>query len=242
MRFLTACLLGVLLLAAACTDNNPAMPTAVPELDTPMPAATAVTSTAPITESTGMTATNGMTATGTMTESPAVTETEGITPSEQMTATGNAGLLGVASLQNVDGEYVGNAIFTQDSNGVTVQVTVEGFLAAAAGAHGIHIHTVGACSPDFAAAGSHFNPTTMQHGLDNPAGPHAGDLPNLEVDADGNGTLEATTALVTLEDGDNSLFDSDGSALVIHAAPDDMVTDPSGNSGDRIACGVIEPQ
>ena len=108
--------------------------------------------------------------------------------------------------------------------------------------HGLHIHTVGACTPDFAAVGGHFNPTTAQHGLDNPNGPHAGDLPNLEIDADGNGTYEATTTLVTLDQGDNSLFDSDGSALVIHAAPDDLVTDPSGNSGDRIACGVIEQQ
>ena len=108
--------------------------------------------------------------------------------------------------------------------------------------HGLHIHTVGACTPDFAAVGGHFNPTTAQHGLDNPSGPHAGDLPNLEIDADGNGTYEATTTLVTLAQGDNSLFDSDGSALVIHADPDDLITDPAGNSGDRIACGIIEQQ
>ena len=108
--------------------------------------------------------------------------------------------------------------------------------------HGLHIHTVGACTPDFAAVGGHFNPTTAQHGLDNPSGPHAGDLPNLEIDADGNGTYEATTTLVTLDQGDNSLFDSDGSALVIHADPDDLITDPAGNSGDRIACGIIEQQ
>lgn len=236
MRVLTACLLGILLLAA-CTDTNTAMPTAIPELNTPTPAAaTNLTGTAPMTASTGMTATDSMT------DSAAVTETLGITPSEQLTATGAAGLLGVASLQNVDGEYVGNAIFTQDRNGVTVQVTVEGFTTAAAGAHGIHIHTVGACAPDFEAAGSHFNPTAMQHGLDNPAGAHAGDLPNLDIDADGNGAFEATTDLITLAAGDNSLFDSDGSALVIHADADDMLTDPSGNSGERIACGVIEPQ
>jgi len=255
MRFWTVCLLGTLLLTAACADNNTPMPTAIPELDTPTPAAaTELTTTAPLPESTGLTATatmtdaTAMTDSATLTDSTAmtdsvpVTETMGITPSEQLTATGTAGLLGVASLQNGDGEYVGNAIFTQTSEGVIVQVTVEGFTAAAAGPHGIHIHMVGACTPDFAAAGSHFNPTAMQHGLDNPAGPHAGDLPNLEIDADGNGAFEATTDLITLEAGDHSVFDSDGSALVIHADPDDMMTDPSGNSGDRIACGVIEQQ
>ena len=89
------------------------------------------------------------------------------------------------------------------------------------------------------SAGGHFNPTNRQHGLRNPQGPHAGDLPNLTVDANGAGTFQATNALVTLGAGTSSLFDADGSALVIHADPDDEMTDPTGNSGGRIACGVI---
>lgn len=245
MRFLTALLLGTMLVAAACngndaaapTDTSAEIPTVAPASDTPTPAVST-----DLTDTTGLTDTGAMTDTETMTEGTGVTETAGITPSEQLTATGEAGLLGVASLQNVDGELVGNAVFTQNNGEVTLQVTVEGFTAAAAGAHGIHIHTTGACTPDFAAAGSHFNPTATQHGLENPSGPHAGDLPNIEIDADGNGSYEATTELVTLGAGDNTLFDSDGSAVVIHANPDDMVTDPSGDSGDRIACGVIEQQ
>ena len=105
----------------------------------------------------------------------------------------------------------------------------------------MHIHAVGRCEgPAFATAGGHFNPTAAQHGLSNPLGPHAGDLPVLFVTADGSGTVATVTPLVSLADGVlNSLFDADGSALVIHAANDDHMTDPTGGSGDRIACGVI---
>jgi Cu-Zn family superoxide dismutase len=106
--------------------------------------------------------------------------------------------------------------------------------------HGIHFHAVGRCDPpDFMSAGDHFNPTNRQHGQRNPQGPHAGDLPNLTVEANGTATYQATNALVTLGPGANSLLDADGSALVIHADPDDDVTDPAGNSGGRIACAVI---
>jgi len=104
------------------------------------------------------------------------------------------------------------------------------------GIHGIHLHSVGRCDPpDFASAGPHWNPAGRKHGLNNPAGPHAGDLPNVEVAA--NGVLGATVVV----SGANmaSLLDADGSALVIHAAADDNITDPSGNSGPRIACAVI---
>jgi Cu-Zn family superoxide dismutase len=108
------------------------------------------------------------------------------------------------------------------------------------GAKGVHIHAVGKCDPpDFTTAGSHFNPAGRQHGALNPQGPHAGDLPNLTVGADGKGRLEASIELVTLLTGTNSVFDADGSAIVVHAAPDDFRTDPTGNSGARIACGVI---
>jgi Cu-Zn family superoxide dismutase len=89
------------------------------------------------------------------------------------------------------------------------------------------------------SAGAHFNPTAMKHGLENPDGPHAGDMPNMTLDDQGSGTYNTTTTMFTLGQGENSLLDADGSALVIHAAADDQVTDPSGNSGDRVVCGVI---
>ncbi len=108
------------------------------------------------------------------------------------------------------------------------------------GTHGIHVHEAGRCDPpDFMSAGGHFNPTSRQHGLRNPNGPHAGDLPNLEVGADGTGRLDALARDLSLSSGTGNLLDTDGSALVVHAAADDEMTDPTGNSGGRIACGVI---
>ena len=109
------------------------------------------------------------------------------------------------------------------------------------GTHGIHIHTVGKCEgPAFTTAGGHFNPDAKKHGKDNPDGMHAGDLLNIEVGADGTGNANLRAMNVTLGDGPNSLFHDGGTALVIHATADDYKTDPSGNSGARIACGVIE--
>ena len=110
------------------------------------------------------------------------------------------------------------------------------------GSHGIHFHAVGQCdgAAAFASAGAHFNPGARKHGLDSPEGPHAGDLPIVVVAADGRATLDMSTDRVTLGEGPSSLFDADGSALVLHAAPDDQRTDPSGNSGARIACGVVK--
>ena len=109
------------------------------------------------------------------------------------------------------------------------------------GTHAIHVHNVGTCTaPDFTSAGPHFNPGGKQHGTSNPNGPHAGDLPNFEVDAKGVGDVSFAVPDMTLRDGPNSLFHAGGTALVIHAAPDDNKTDPSGNAGARIACGVIE--
>jgi Cu-Zn family superoxide dismutase len=111
------------------------------------------------------------------------------------------------------------------------------------GKHGFHIHAVGKCDPpDFQSAGGHFNPFGKKHGLKNPEGPHAGDLPNLEVGPDGKGKLETTVGGLTLgKEGLATLFGSNGTAVVIHAGPDDEKTDPAGNSGARIACGVIKP-
>ena len=121
-------------------------------------------------------------------------------------------------------------------------VVIEGDLRGLpAGTHGIHFHAVGRCDAagQFASAGAHFDPATRKHGLENPEGPHAGDLPNLVVGADGSATVRMTTPRVTLGREAASLLDADGSAVVVHGGPDDQRTDPSGNSGARIACGVI---
>jgi Cu-Zn family superoxide dismutase len=143
-----------------------------------------------------------------------------------------------AVFKTLVGETVGNATLTQNADGsVRLQVQVRGL---PPGQHGIHIHAVGKCAPDFAAAGGHYNPASKQHGLENPAGAHAGDLPNLTIAADGTGSIDVTTDRVTLTSGDKTVFDADGSAIVIHAFMDDQKTDPAGNSGDRIACAVIE--
>ena len=144
-----------------------------------------------------------------------------------------------APLRNAEGQVLGMAIFTQEAQGVRISVTVKGL---SPGEHGIHIHSVGKCEPpDFLSAGPHLNPTNKKHGLTNPEGPHAGDLPNLVVGEDGSAVYEHITDRVTLTLGELSLFDEDGSALVIHAGPDDQMTDPAGNSGARVLCGVITP-
>jgi len=143
-----------------------------------------------------------------------------------------------ATLKNTAGEIIGEARFVEDATGlVHVNVHVKGL---SAGDHGIHIHAVGACLPTFLAAGGHHNPLGHEHGLDNPDGPHAGDLPALTVNPAGIGHLDVVTDRATLSPGTTTIFDADGSALVIHADPDDQVTDPTGNSGARIACGVIQ--
>ena len=125
----------------------------------------------------------------------------------------------------------------KDKDGSTVVLTATKI---AAGQHGWHLHAVGKCDPaDFATAGGHFNPDTKQHGTQNPQGPHAGDLGNLTAGADGTAKADVV-AKVTLAPGATSLLKTDGTAIVIHANPDDDKTDPSGNSGARIACGVVK--
>lgn len=142
-----------------------------------------------------------------------------------------------AQLRNAGGQTVGTVTLTQVGKAVRVVLEARGL---PPGTKAVHIHAVGKCDPpDFASAGSHFNPQGRQHGAKNPEGPHAGDLPNVTIAADGTGRLESTNELVTLHRAPNSLFDADGSAVVVHAAPDDFRTDPTGNSGARIACGVV---
>jgi Cu-Zn family superoxide dismutase len=147
-----------------------------------------------------------------------------------------------AEIKDAQGNAVGSAILTDGVGGVKLQVQVRGFTAAAGGEHGIHLHAVGTCeAPGFTTAGGHFNPAAKKHGLNSAEGAHGGDLPNLVIAADGSGTYEATNDRVTLAPGTaQSLLDADGAAIIIHAGPDDNVTDPAGNSGARIACGVLQ--
>lgn len=143
----------------------------------------------------------------------------------------------MAEIKTAQGQPVGTATFSDVTGGVRIVLDAKNL---APGVHGVHVHEVGKCDPPgFTTAGGHFNPDQRQHGIQNAAGPHAGDLPNITVGAGGTGRLETTTSRITLSGGPNSVFDGDGSALVIHAGPDDMKTDPAGNSGARAACGVI---
>jgi Cu-Zn family superoxide dismutase len=145
-----------------------------------------------------------------------------------------------ADITNGQGAKIGTAKLSSTKDGVKIAVSVAQLTP---GMHGIHIHTVGKCEgPAFTTAGGHFNPTTAHHGANNTMDPHphAGDLPNLTVGADGKGKLTFVDTAVTLGDGANSLFHDGGTSLVIHAKADDLMSDPSGNSGDRVACGVIE--
>ena len=143
----------------------------------------------------------------------------------------------MAELKNANGEVVAKAGFWEEGESVRLFVQAQKL---SPGKHGMHLHAAGKCDPpDFASAGGHFNPLAKKHGLWSSDGAHAGDLPNLEIGADGTGTLHYVTKLVTLGSGPTSLFPASGTSLVIHAGPDDYVTDPSGNSGARIACGVV---
>ncbi|MEH3048519.1 superoxide dismutase family protein [Sphingomonas adhaesiva] len=139
-----------------------------------------------------------------------------------------------ASLMTATGAAVGRATATEVAGGVRFTIDASGM---PPGTHGAHVHMVGRCdAPDFASAGGHWNPTAMKHGTMNPQGPHQGDLPNLVIGNDGRGTIAATIPGATMA----GLMDADGAAMVVHAQADDLKTDPSGNSGGRIACGVFQ--
>ncbi|WP_294188723.1 superoxide dismutase family protein [uncultured Sphingomonas sp.] len=145
------------------------------------------------------------------------------------------GAKAVAMLRTADGIDVGRATATEVAGGLRFTVDA---MAMPVGTHGVHVHTVGRCdAPAFTTAGGHWNPTMRKHGSMNPQGPHEGDLPNLVIDSGGRGTVGATIPGATMA----SLMDADGAAFIVHAKADDLMTDPSGNSGDRIACGVFQP-
>ena len=143
-----------------------------------------------------------------------------------------------ASLKDAAGKDVGSAALMQTPAGVLIKLSVNGL---PAGEHAFHVHGVGKCEPPFTTAGSHFNPGGKKHGIMAADGHHAGDLPNLHIPASGELIVEVLNAAVTLEkDKANTLFGPQGTSLIIHAGKDDYKTDPTGEAGGRIACGVVE--
>ena len=167
-------------------------------------------------------------------------------PNAQIMASGKAQAEGVgaagmadlqASLRNASGLQVGQASARQVGDSIRISINTNRMRA---GSYGAHIHAVGRCdAPDFASAGPHWNPTGEQHGRSNPLGMHKGDLPNFMVDASGRGMLEINITGASLLGGPMPMADGDGAAIVIHERPDDYRTDPSGNSGARMVCGVF---
>ena len=141
-------------------------------------------------------------------------------------------------ISDASGSLRATGTLKQRADGIAVHIEAHGMKP---GNYGIHVHAVGQCAgAGFTSAGGHWNPTGKQHGRDNPMGAHQGDLPNLVIGSNGNGVLDFTIAGGSLSNGPSALLDADGAAIVIHAAADDYKTDPSGNSGARTACGVVQ--
>jgi Cu-Zn family superoxide dismutase len=142
------------------------------------------------------------------------------------------------TLKNAEGKNVGSAELSQLPAGVLIKLSLNGV---PAGEHAFHVHAAGKCEPPFTSAGGHFNPDSKKHGLMANEGHHAGDMPNLHIPQDGALAIEVVNASVTLEKGKpNSLFGPNGTALIVHAGKDDYKTDPTGDAGGRIACGVVQ--
>lgn len=149
----------------------------------------------------------------------------------------NSAEMANTQLKDSHGKPVGDVDLVQTPAGVLIKLQVKGLTP---GEHAFHVHAVGKCEAPFDSAGPHFNPTNHKHGIMSGEG-HAGDMPNLHVPQSGELSVEVVNPAISLEPGKpNSVFDSDGSALVVHAKADDYKTDPAGNAGDRIACGVIQ--
>lgn len=165
--------------------------------------------------------------------SPDTTTEEADTMATETAEPAATAMQAVAMLQTGDGAAAGTATANAVGDVVMITLAVTGL---PPGEHGVHVHMIGSCEPpSFESAGGHWNPAGRRHGLEAPEGQHAGDMPNLTVAADGTGQLEYQLVGATFA----GLMDADGSAFVVHADPDDQMTDPSGNSGDRIACGVF---
>ena len=153
------------------------------------------------------------------------------------TSTTGAGAVQSAVLRTADGRNVGSVSMREENGAAILTIGAQGM---PEGEYGMHVHAVGRCEgPKLESAGAHWNPDEKQHGKNNPQGPHAGDLDNLRIGSAGSGGATVTLAGVALSSGMAPLLDADGAALMIHAKPDDYRTDPSGNSGARIACGVV---
>ena len=143
-------------------------------------------------------------------------------------------------LHDAQGKSVGTATLSPAAKGVNIDLDLKGMTP---GEHGMHIHQTAKCEgPGFTTAGGHLNPDSKQHGLDNPQGPHAGDMPNFTVKADGTAKTKVVAPGITMGTDSHSIFSNGGTALIIHAKQDDEKTDPSGNSGDRVVCGTIAKQ
>jgi len=141
-----------------------------------------------------------------------------------------------ASIRDQDGRVLGTLTVSELGQGFVISGSLEHL---APGIHGIHLHTIGACEGSFTSAGGHWNPTGHQHGFDNPMGPHLGDLQNITAAVDSSADVAVSNRGGGILRGVDGLIDGDGAAIVVHAGPDDYRTDPAGNSGARIACGVL---
>lgn len=171
------------------------------------------------------------------TEPPAEGEGAAAETTQAEAAAAPIGATATASIKGADGADHGAATFTQTNSGVLIRAELTGL---PPGPHGFHFHTKGACEPPFESAGGHFNPSNAKHGFMAEDGPHVGDLPNVDVPESGSAIVEHLNAFVSLSpDSGNTLLDEDGTSIMIHAGADDYKTDPSGQSGDRIACGVV---